>query len=221
MSKNRFVNPPAANSADNPQWYLGELQTVSWITELKDYEISIWQQFPTESVANYSGVVFSTSSGASTNFTWAVQTYGRDLDFSNVFFFWAGRGDENTFTSNYFNISKEKPPTQTTSAISTPTPSPTEVEIPSSSAEPPRDKIDQKKAGLATKAKIGLGVGLSVGVPVLVFICFMVYKATRRRKRPVIPQTQDEREISELPSKRQTSLLHEPVELQGEEVRQS
>lgn len=57
-SKNRFVNPPAANSADNPQWYLGELQTVSWITELKDYEISIWQQFPTESVANYSGVVF-------------------------------------------------------------------------------------------------------------------------------------------------------------------
>ncbi|KAM5443695.1 hypothetical protein MferCBS31731_001469 [Microsporum ferrugineum] len=88
------------------------------------------------------------------------------------------------------------------SAISTPTPSPTEVEIPSSSAEPPRDKIDQKKAGPATKTKIGLG-------------------ATRRRKRPVIPQTQDEREISELPNKRQTSLLHEPVELHGEEVRQS
>lgn len=57
-SKNRFVSPPASDSSDNPLWYLGEQQTVSWITELRDYEIAIWQQYPEENVANYSGVVF-------------------------------------------------------------------------------------------------------------------------------------------------------------------
>ncbi|DAA79671.1 TPA_exp: hypothetical protein A8136_0444 [Trichophyton benhamiae CBS 112371] len=57
-SKNRFVSQPASDSADNPLRYLGEQRAVSWITEPKDYEIAIWQQYPEENVANYSGVVF-------------------------------------------------------------------------------------------------------------------------------------------------------------------
>lgn len=53
-----IVSLPASDSSDNPLWYLGEQQTVSGITELRDYEIAIWQQYPEENVSNYSGVVF-------------------------------------------------------------------------------------------------------------------------------------------------------------------
>ncbi|EGE07780.1 hypothetical protein TEQG_06812 [Trichophyton equinum CBS 127.97] len=41
-----IVSLPASDSSDNPLWYLGEQQTVSGITELRDYEIAIWQQYP-------------------------------------------------------------------------------------------------------------------------------------------------------------------------------
>lgn len=254
-SKNRFVNPPAADSADNPLWYLGEQQTISWITELEEYEIAIWQQYPTESVANYSGVVFckykttstifaflyhqeltdvtitiATHEGSAKNFTWTVQTYGRDLDFSHIFFFWAGRGDENNFTSNYFNISSEKPPAQTTSvqtsAQTTPTPTPTQTTPPiiptpePSSPQPDDNDPEPEKSGLSTSTKIGLGVGLSVGVLVLAIAGFVAYRFIRwqkpkRTEGPEGPRIRGGDTISELPNKPPSSRFLEPAELDG------
>ena len=43
-SNNRFINPPAANSAENPVWVLGEEQVVSWMTTWTTFNISLWHQ---------------------------------------------------------------------------------------------------------------------------------------------------------------------------------
>ncbi|EZF29433.1 hypothetical protein H109_01803 [Trichophyton interdigitale MR816] len=207
-----IVSLPASDSSDNPLWYLGEQQTVSGITELRDYEIAIWQQYPEENVSNYSGVVFSTHTGSAKNFTWTVQTYGRDLEFSNVFFFWAGRGDENNFTSNYFNISGGKPPAQaTTSTPSTPE---------SSSPQPQNNGSEQGSPGLTATMKIALGVGLSVGIIFLAIACFAAHKflqwqRLKRTKGLESPRVKGENMRTELPTKYDPSRFFEPAELDG------
>ncbi|EFR03129.1 hypothetical protein MGYG_06123 [Nannizzia gypsea CBS 118893] len=225
-SKNRFVNPPAADSADNPVWYLGEQKIVSWITELVDYEIVIWQEYPTGGSAIPSGVVFSTHMASAQNFTWTVQTYGHDLEFSNVFFFWAGRDNENQFTSNYFNISNEKPPTQTTTPtipITITIPAPTTSLTPTStSPQPDNNGPEQEKPGLATSTKIGLGVGLSVGVIFLAIAGFFAHRFLRGQKQKQAnvveePRIREVNTMSELPNKHHSSRFTEPAELDGGE----
>jgi hypothetical protein len=58
VSRNRFVNPPASNSADNPVWTLGGQQVISWMTTLPIYDISIWQQSLTQELATHGTIVF-------------------------------------------------------------------------------------------------------------------------------------------------------------------
>lgn len=163
-------------------------------------------------LTNTAIITIATHTGSAKNFIWTVQTYGRDLEFSNVFFFWAGRGDENNFTSNYFNISKEKPPTQaTTSTTSTPEPS---------SPQSQNNGSEQENPGLTATMKIALGVGLSVGVVILAIACFAAHKflqwqRLKRTKGLESPRVKGEDTRTELPTKYNPSRFFEPAELDG------
>lgn len=59
-SNNRFINPPAANSAENPVWVLGEQQVISWMTTWTTFNISIWHQSLGEETAYSLGDIYST-----------------------------------------------------------------------------------------------------------------------------------------------------------------
>jgi hypothetical protein len=56
--RNRFVNPPASDSAENPVWTLGDQQVISWMTTVPIYDISIWQQSLTQELATHGTIVF-------------------------------------------------------------------------------------------------------------------------------------------------------------------
>lgn len=55
---NRFINPPAANSVDNPVWVLGETQVISWKTTLPVFNVSFWQQSLSQESGASAGNIF-------------------------------------------------------------------------------------------------------------------------------------------------------------------
>ena len=57
---NRFVNPPAADSAENPIWVLGEQQQISWVTTLTAFNVSMWQQSLYQKAGANMGNIFCT-----------------------------------------------------------------------------------------------------------------------------------------------------------------
>ncbi|KAB8229415.1 uncharacterized protein BDW43DRAFT_303158 [Aspergillus alliaceus] len=178
-SSNRFVNPPAADSAENPIWVLGEQQEISWVTTLTAFNVSMWQQSISQrSGANMGNIFSQVHNTGVTNFTWTVHTYGFSLEDSPIFFFWINTNTPEGFTSNYFNITEKaritsastfytatsifepKSTTSPNSSSASTTPSlPTETS-PASASEP----------GLDSTAKIALGVGVGVGVPAVLLL---------------------------------------------------
>ncbi|KAL2013394.1 hypothetical protein VTN00DRAFT_919 [Thermoascus crustaceus] len=187
-SNNRFVNPPASNSAENPVWTLGDQQVISWVTTLPTFNISIWQQSTVQRSAASGGNVFSKvhPDDQVTNFTWTVQTYGFDLNYSPIFFFWINSDTPEGFTSNYFNITRERvsttsTATSTTSATSTNTATPPAETLTTTNA--PGAQTNEPETGLTPGAKVGLGVGLGVGIPLLAILAGFLFLKCRQSRQ--------------------------------------
>ncbi|KND86158.1 hypothetical protein TOPH_09216 [Tolypocladium ophioglossoides CBS 100239] len=94
-------------------WKTGEVQEVRYKTSFVTYTIALWQQNPGQGSAKLGPIIFQTTNGPNAKLTWLVQTYGMDLDSSNVFFLWLFEGDSSAqgnqsapgqFSSAYFNI---------------------------------------------------------------------------------------------------------------------
>ncbi|OGM40818.1 hypothetical protein ABOM_010522 [Aspergillus bombycis] len=202
-SNNRFVNPPAANSAENPVWVLGEQQVVSWMTTWTTFNISLWHQsLGKEMAASLGNIYTQVEDIGVTNFTWKVQTYGASIEDSPIFFFWINANPTSPgfrLTSNYFNIT-DKPRTSSTSTSYTAT-STSELKSTSSSTtsttssaptetsptETPQAS-SSSQSGLDPSAKVGLGVGVGIGVPaiaLLAVLTWLKYRQSQSRKRSI------------------------------------
>ncbi|KAL4882885.1 hypothetical protein BJY04DRAFT_186241 [Aspergillus karnatakaensis] len=184
---NHFTNPSSWTGI-NPEWQLGDQQVIAWKTTLGTFNISIWQQSLFQQTAASQGNVYSKihASDKVTNFTWTVQLYGFDLDYSNVFFFWINSDTPNGFTSAYFNITRPDPATETSSstASSTATSPPNATSSVSSPATtesftPIPQPTVTEDPGLTTTAKVALGVGLGVGLPILATLAVLLWQRSR------------------------------------------
>lgn len=215
-SANRFINPPAANSALNPVWVLGQQQVIIWTTTLTTFNISIWQQNLVETSAVQGSIIFSTTEPID-SFTWIVQTYDFDLSRSPIFFFWVNANQPGGFTSNYFNISSKAVPTTTSIAgssspattfattslpstvftsgsqtIVTVTATETGLTSESSSkstspANIPSTQNRISNTGLTSTAKTALGAGVGVGVALIAALgIFLSLRRRRTRRKPSI-----------------------------------
>ncbi|KAL4936343.1 hypothetical protein BDV06DRAFT_233512 [Aspergillus oleicola] len=190
---NHFTNPSSWTGI-NPEWELGDDQVIAWETTLKTFNISIWQQSLFQETAASQGNVYSKihASDKVTNFTWTVQLYGFDLDYSNVFFFWINSDTPEGFTSAYFNITEPDPSTSKDTANATTSTASSNATSSSSSpvdTDPSTSPVPQATAeedpGLAKTAKIALGVGLGVGFPILGALGVLIWQ----RSRPQAPSS--------------------------------
>ncbi|KAE8361815.1 hypothetical protein BDV27DRAFT_160374 [Aspergillus caelatus] len=199
-SNNRFINPPAANSAENPVWVLGEEQVVSWMTTWTTFNISLWHQSLGKQTAVSVGNIYTQIEDIGvTNFTWKVQTYGASIEDSPIFFFWINANPTSPgfrLTSNYFNIT-DKPRASSTStsftATSTSEPMSTSSSTTSTTSSAPTETSQassSSKSGLDPSAKVGLGVGVGIGVPaiaLLAVLTYLKYRQSRSRRRAIPP----------------------------------
>ncbi|KAE8349226.1 hypothetical protein BDV28DRAFT_152082 [Aspergillus coremiiformis] len=242
---NRFVNPPAANSAANPVWVLGEQQTISWATTLTAYNISMWQQSLSQESGSMMANIFCTFRSASvpsrgreltmkpkseaqvedkgvTNFTWMVQTYGFGLEHSPIFFFWINANTPKGFTSNYFNITDKA---RTTSAsifhTASSTSNPTTTSLSSTTSSPPtltpQTPPPPSESGLDSTAKIALGVGIGVGLPALALLAALTGLKYRQSKKSKRPPPPIHLEYTTLPPRREAP-ASPPKEIHGTQV---
>ncbi|KAL3435742.1 hypothetical protein BDV09DRAFT_184747 [Aspergillus tetrazonus] len=172
---NRSTNPSSWTGI-NPEWKLGEEQVIAWETTLEVFNISFWQQTKIH------------ASDRVTNFSWVVQLYGFELDYSNIFFFWINSDTPEGFTSAYFNITEPDPTstgtgyatlstassnaTSTTSSNTSPV-----ITDPSISSLP--QAADESEPGLTTTAIGALGVGLGVGLPILGALAVLIWQKSR------------------------------------------
>ncbi|KAL4765624.1 uncharacterized protein BDW70DRAFT_66561 [Aspergillus foveolatus] len=186
---NHFTNPSSWTGI-NPEWKLGEEQVIAWETTLEVFNISFWQQSLFQQTAASQGNVYSKihASDKVTNFSWVVQLYGFDLNYSNVFFFWINSDTPDGFTSAYLNITEPDPTstgtdnatlstassnaTSTTSSNTSPV-----ITDPSISSLP--QAADESETGLTTTAKVALGVGLGVGLPILGALAVLIWQRSR------------------------------------------
>lgn len=171
---NYFINP-STNTDINPVWTLGEQQVISWETTLEVFNVSIWQQSLVEQGASSQGNVYSKihTQDQVSNFTWVVQYYGFNPDYSNVYFFWINPDGPNGFVSSFFNITA--PPATATATTSGSTSTSTSSANGNGSTGPSTSatstispgNLESSPSGLDTTSKIALGVGIGVGVPIL------------------------------------------------------
>ncbi|PLB35572.1 uncharacterized protein BDW47DRAFT_127961 [Aspergillus candidus] len=127
----------------------------------------MWQQsLVQQSAASQYNVYSKLHRGPkSTEFTWTVQLYEFDLDYSNVFFFWINSDTPEGFVSSFLNITKPASPStshSTTASVSIPTDSTNLVPL----NDPPVSDTALNSAsdsGISTTAKIALGVGMESG----------------------------------------------------------
>ncbi|KAF9893917.1 hypothetical protein FE257_008888 [Aspergillus nanangensis] len=184
---NYFMNP-ASNTGINPEWEVGDEQVVSWKTTTGAFNISLWQQSLVEQAAISQVNIFTKihASDKINNFTWVVQTYAYDLDYSNVFFLWINADKPDGFISSYFNITSPSspPPSKTTNATVSATPSatdlpdpknPTTSSSPSTTEAANSSSTDSASTGLTTTSKIALGVGIGGGVLVLSALAVLIW----------------------------------------------
>ncbi|OJI82655.1 hypothetical protein ASPTUDRAFT_43937 [Aspergillus tubingensis CBS 134.48] len=192
-SNNYFITP-SSNTGINPVWTLGEEQVINWKTTLGVFNISFWQQSLVQQSAASQGNIYSKihSTDQVTNFTWVVQLYGFDLDYSNVFFLWINPDGPDGFVSCYFNITKPTA-TSTTSSL---TESATSTQSQNATSSPsitsnisaqPTASASSDAAQLTTTGQIALGVGIGIGVPVLAALAALVWLKARANKTPAMP----------------------------------
>lgn len=179
--ENYFTNP-ASNDGINPVFTLGDEQVISWKTTLGVFNISMWQQSLVQQSAASQGNVYSKihSTDKVTNFTWVVQLYGFDLDYSNVFFFWINSDQPDGFISSYFNITE--PTSTSTSATSSATSTSTSTNSLESASSPSSSfsSAPSSSSGVTSTGKIALGVGIGLGVPVLAALAALIWLKARQ-----------------------------------------
>ncbi|KAF9245489.1 hypothetical protein DTO006G1_2244 [Penicillium roqueforti] len=166
---NYMINPVYINGK-SPVWTLGDQKVVAWKTDLPVFNVSIWQQSLLGGGAYTRGNVYAQvhEKDHVSNFTWTVQLYGFDLDYSPTFFFWINPGPGG-FPSAYFNITERSSTAKTTPSI--PVNSTLASSFPSSDTTV--SPTDQPPA-LTTTAKLALGLGVGIGVPILVAMATLV-----------------------------------------------
>ncbi|KAJ5816782.1 hypothetical protein N7447_009015 [Penicillium robsamsonii] len=177
---NYMINPVYENEK-SPVWTLGDQKVIEWKTDLPAYNVSIWQEDPVKRAAYHGGNVFAQigEKYQVSNFTWVVQLYSFDLDFSNKFMFWINHGGSTAFTSAYFYIARNSSTGTTTASTLAPSPSSTNTTAPNDQqiASP----TDQP-TGLSTTAKLALGLGLGIGIPILAALGVLIWLRARQLK---------------------------------------
>ena len=123
-------------------------------------------------------------------FNWTIQTYTFDLSASPVFFIWAYSGDDDIFSSHYFNLTTEAVATTTTANMPGATATITQSAYtgtqtgsgPTSTTAPGLNDGDVD-TGLSTGAKAGIGIGAAFGALLIIGIAiFFGYRLAKRRK---------------------------------------
>ncbi|KAL4755433.1 hypothetical protein BDW72DRAFT_189192 [Aspergillus terricola var. indicus] len=168
--ENHFTNPSSWTGI-NPEWELGEEQVIAWETTLEVFNISFWQQSLFQQTAASQGNVYSKihASDKVTNFSWVVQLYGFDLDYSNFNITEPAPTSKNTDNTTFSTASSNATSTS-------PTSSPV-ITDPSTSSLP--QAADDSEPGLTTTAKVALGVGLGVGLPILGALAVLIWQRSR------------------------------------------
>ncbi|KAK2757555.1 hypothetical protein FQN54_004524 [Arachnomyces sp. PD_36] len=178
--KNHFINPTS-----HEVWSIGDVHTIEWITELKDVNVTFWQQSLTEDSASKDGNIYSKTQENEEvfSFDWAVQLYSFDLSKSNVFFFWVNPDGGDGFTSTFFNIT-DSPSTSTTAGSDGS--SPTDAADDSTTSGNPSVRPDSSSQNssdeLDSSGKIALGVGIGVGIPILGALFGLLWLKFRQSK---------------------------------------
>ncbi|EFY86925.1 hypothetical protein J3458_005801 [Metarhizium acridum] len=158
----------------------GDKVNVSYTTDLKNYTIALWQRAENGNRPKLGSIVYATTDGPSSSFTWTVQTYNLDLGASRTFFFWLFEGgashqgnDLHQISSSYFNVT-DKGATSSVSAAESastaPAPSPTPASSP-----PEKD--------LSVGARAGIGAAVSVFCLIAMALVFLLFRH-RSRERP-------------------------------------
>ncbi|CAG8905371.1 unnamed protein product [Penicillium egyptiacum] len=175
---------PVYIKGKSPVWRLGDQKVVAWKTDLPVFNVSIWQQSPLGGSAYSRGNVYAqiNEKDPVSNFTWTVQLYGFDLDYSPTFFFWVNPSGPSGFPSAYFNITRRSSTETTTASISSPTiPLNSTLASSSDSSNTAASPTDQPP-GLTMTAKLALGLGVGIGVPILVTMAALVWLRARQLK---------------------------------------
>ncbi|KAI2865007.1 hypothetical protein CBS63078_11074 [Aspergillus niger] len=190
---NNYFISPSSNTGINPVWTLGDEQVIWWKTTLGVFNISFWQESLVQQSAASQGNIYSKihSTDQVTNFTWVVQLYGFDLNYSNVFFMWINSDDPDGIVSSYFNITKPTATSTTSSSTESDTSTKSLDTTPSPSITPSTDaqptmSASSDAAQLTTTGQIALGVGIGIGVPVLAALAALVWLKARANKTPAM-----------------------------------
>ncbi|KAJ5210407.1 hypothetical protein N7472_000546 [Penicillium cf. griseofulvum] len=173
VEKTNYMISPVYDHGKSPVWTLGDQKVIEWKTDLPVFNVSIWQESPSGGGAYNGGNVFAQINEEDhvSNFTWTVQLYGFDLDYSPTFFFWINPDGPRGFPSAYFNITRKSSTDTTETTTSTLAPS-------SSPTAGPNDQ----PTGLSATAKIALGVGIGIGIPILAAVGVLVWLRARQLK---------------------------------------
>ncbi|KAJ5162316.1 hypothetical protein N7492_007708 [Penicillium capsulatum] len=191
VTGDNYFKSPAQSHGKDPVLTLGETQLVSWETSLDVFNVTIWQQSRYQESAASKGNIYSKihANDQITNFTWVVQLYGFDLDYSNLFFLWINPDGPNGFTSTFFNISE--PSATSNAAVPTATSTSTSISAPSASSGTSSHSTNPspRPSELTTTGKIAIGVGAGLGVPILCALGILIW-INKRRTRPNTKETQ-------------------------------
>ncbi|KHN96574.1 uncharacterized protein MAM_05517 [Metarhizium album ARSEF 1941] len=194
LAKCQFTSPPAAAVL-----VTGDKVDVEYTTDLKKYTIALWQRPDDGGRPKLGSIVYATTEGPSSGFTWTVKAHNLDLGASHTFFLWLFEGNASQqgtslhqISSSYFNITDKRatPPPSSTSAAAVEegeeeeegesTPSPSPLPSPSQSSGPAGPD-----GTLSVGARAGIGAAASVFcllvVTLLVALCRRARRARRRR----------------------------------------
>ncbi|KAJ6022110.1 hypothetical protein N7540_007614 [Penicillium herquei] len=187
-AKNYFISP-ASKNGKNPAYTLGDDLVISWVTELEEFNISIWQENRNQGSATSNVNIFAQIHEVDevTNLTWAVQLYDFDLSTSNEFFLWTNPDSSDGFTSTYFNITEPSSTATATRSVISSTATATGLNIASphisssnSSGHVNTSSQSSSNTALTTSSKIALAVGLGVGVPILSALGMLIWLKIRQ-----------------------------------------
>ncbi|KAI1099767.1 hypothetical protein F4804DRAFT_349115 [Jackrogersella minutella] len=197
----QFSNPPA----ERVMWRIGEVQTIEFKTTFTEFSIALWQEVPEGGSANLGPVVFETTNNAAAKFDWIVQQYDFNLTNSNVFFFWMFEGASSLqgnqssprMSSPYFNVTDERPASNSSTAIPTATsniPTTGIISHPTNTFEPVQNSQQcsdrEGSTGISVGAKAGIGISVTIA-GLIAILCTCAYMRHAKRLQQYITEPQN------------------------------